>query len=40
MDHEAEINQDNYKCPAGIQEVRVMGSMLNRIDQGKLFTFK
>lgn len=32
MGHEAHINKDNYQCPIGIKEVRVMGRMLEEID--------
>jgi hypothetical protein len=37
MGHEAAINKDNYQCPVGFKEVRVMGGMLGMIDGGNLF---
>ncbi|KAL3870920.1 hypothetical protein ACJMK2_038948 [Sinanodonta woodiana] len=34
MGHEAAISRDNYQCPIGIKEVRIMGKLLNNIDKG------
>ena len=32
------INRDNYQCPAGVQEIRVMGRMLAHLDSGNYET--
>ena len=34
MGHAERINEDNYQCPPGLKEVRVMGRLLDSIDQG------
>ena len=36
MGHAQAINEDNYQCPAGIREVRVMGPLLSKV-AGELF---
>ncbi len=37
MGHGDQMNRENYICPIGLKEVRVMGKMLNSIDQGNNF---
>lgn len=39
MGHEDRINRENYLCPIGIKEVKVMGRMLHSIDQGDNFIY-
>ena len=38
MGHAEAINRDNYQCPAGVQEIRVMGRMLAHLDSGNYET--
>ena len=46
MGHEEGINRDNYQCPAGMREVKVMGKLLtemnsnSKIDTFCIFTYK
>ena len=35
LGHEKAINEHNYQCPAGIGEIRVMGSFLSSLE-GKI----
>ena len=32
LGHQEQINKDNYQCPPGLQEIRVMGKFLNALD--------
>ena len=34
MGHELAINRDNYQCPQALQAVRVMGKLLDNLDEG------
>ena len=36
MGHDANINKENYQCPAGVNEIRVMGQYLTSINVGML----
>ena len=36
MGHDANINKENYQCPAGVNKLRVMGQFLTSIDVGML----
>lgn len=36
MGHAKRINSENYQCPYGVKEVRVMGKLLANADKGKL----
>jgi len=35
MGHDAPINKDNYQCPQGVKEVKVMGKLLLDIYEGE-----
>jgi hypothetical protein len=35
MGHSAAINKDNYQCPQGLKEVKVMGKFLFDVYEGE-----
>jgi len=37
LGHDEEINKDNYQCPPGIREIKVMGKFLNSVDGKYMF---
>ena len=36
--HDELINKENYQCPAGIREIKVMGKFLNDLDGKRFYT--
>lgn len=39
LGHKEEINKENYQCPPGMKEIRVMGKFLETADSKSLFSF-
>lgn len=40
LGHEESINRQNYQCPHGLRELKVMGRILESLDQGKFHFIK